>query len=198
MSMFETKAFENQLLYPVSSDSYANIDNTLDEWIRFLSYVKPDEKNFLKELNSRSLGQLTTDEIKKYLKIKEQKRMADLFIKYKNKNCTREEHDSVSGYMKNSLKDFMRNRLTESELDESYEILDVLRKKEIPELECYVKSKTDNYSDLTLFEAYILYEVREIDYCKKGDDVNNTIRNRQIEEQISLKKSLVRDYGAGK
>ena len=84
--MFETKAFESQLLYSVSSDSYANIDHTLDEWIRFLSYVKTDEKNFLKELNSRSLYQLTTDEIKKYLKIKEQKTMTDLFIKYKNKH----------------------------------------------------------------------------------------------------------------
>lgn len=65
MSMFEIRV-ENKLLYPVSSLSHANIDHTLDEWIRFLSYVSPDDESFLNKLNGKSLEQLTTDEIKKY------------------------------------------------------------------------------------------------------------------------------------
>ena len=71
--MFQIRNIENQMLYPVCSNSYANIDHTLDEWIRFLSYIKPEDKEFLNELNCRSLDELTTDEIKRYLKIKEQK-----------------------------------------------------------------------------------------------------------------------------
>ena len=138
MSMFEIRV-ENNLLYPVSSISHANIDHTLDEWIRFLSYVSPDDESFLNKLNGKSLEQLTTDEIKKYLKIKEQKTMADLFIKYKNKACTRKEHDSVYKYMKNSLEDFMKSKLTENELNESCKTLAVFRKKEILELEDYIK-----------------------------------------------------------
>lgn len=193
--MLETKAFESQLLYSVSSDSYANIDHTLDEWIRFLSYVKPGEKNFLKELNSRSLYQLTTDEIKKYLKIKEQKTMTDLFIKYKNKDCTKNEHDCVCEYMRNSLEDFMRSRLTEDELNESYKTLATFREKEIQELEDYIKDKISNYNNLTLVDAYILYEVREIRYNKKTDEINNKIINKQKVQVKFLRKSLVKDYG---
>lgn len=194
MSMFEIRV-ENNLLYPVSSISHANIDHTLDEWIRFLSYVSPDDESFLNKLNGKSLEQLTTDEIKKYLKIKEQKTMADLFIKYKNKACTRKEHDSVYKYMKNSLEDFMKSKLTENELNESCKTLAVFRKKEILELEDYIKDKMSNYNSLTLVDAYILYEVREIRYNKKTDEINNKIRNDQIERQINLKKNLVKSYG---
>ena len=192
--MFEIRV-ENKLLYPVSSLSHANIDHTLDEWIRFLSYVSPDDESFLNKLNGKSLEQLTTDEIKKYLKIKEQKTMADLFIKYKNKECTRKEHDSVYKYMKNSLEDFMKSKLTENELNESCKTLAVFRKKEILELEDYIKDKMSNYNNLTLVDAYILYEVREIGYNKKTDEINNKIRNDQIERQINLKKNLVKSYG---
>ena len=194
MSMFEIRV-ENNLLYPVSSLSHANIDHTLDEWIRFLSYVSPDDESFLNKLNDKSLEQLTTDEIKKYLKIKEQKTMADLFIKYKNKACTRKEHDSVYKYMKNSLEDFMKSKLTENELNESCKTLAVFRKKEILELEDYIKDKMSNYNSLTLVDAYILYEVREIRYNKKTDEINNKIRNYQIERQINLIKNLVKSYG---
>ena len=194
MSMFEIRV-ENKLLYPVSSLSHANIDHTLDEWIRFLSYVSPDDESFLNKLNGKSLEQLTTDEIKKYLKIKEQKIMAGLFIKYKNKECTRKEHDSVYKYMKNSLEDFMKGKLTENELNESCKTLAVFREKEILELEDYIKDKMSNYNSLTLVDAYILYEVREIRYNKKTDEINNKIRNDQIERQINLKKNLVKSYG---
>lgn len=194
MSMFEIRV-ENKLLYPVSSLSHANIDHTLDEWIRFLSYVSPDDESFLNKLNGKSLEQLTTDEIKKYLKIKEQKTMADLFIKYKNKECTRKEHDIVYKYMKNSLEDFMKSKLTENELNESCKTLAVFRKKEILELEDYIKDKMSNYNSLTLVDAYILYEAREIRYNKKTDEINNKIRNDQIERQINLKKNLVKSYG---
>ena len=192
--MFEIRV-ENKLLYPVSSLSHANIDHTLVELIRFLSYVSPDDESFLNKLNDKSLEQLTTDEIKKYLKIKEQKTMADLFIKYKNKACTRKEHDSVYKYMKNSLEDFMKSKLTENELNESCKTLAVFRKKEILELEDYIKDKMSNYNSLTLVDAYILYEVREIRYNKKTDEINNKIRNDQIERQINLKKNLVKSYG---
>lgn len=193
--MFQIRNIENQMLYPVCSNSYANIDHTLDEWIRFLSYIKPEDKEFLNELNCRSLDELTTDEIKRYLKIKEQKTMAELFTKYRNKDCTKKEHDSVYSYMKNSLRNFMKSRLTEDELNESREILEKFRAKEVPELKSYIKSEMNNYADLTLVGAYILYEVKEIEYYKKENETNSKIRNRQKERESTLRKSLIKDYG---
>ena len=80
-------------------------------------------------------------------------------------------------------------------MNESCKTLAVFRKKEILELEDYIKDKMSNYNSLTLVDAYILYEVREIRYNKKTDEINNKIRNDQIERQINLKKNLVKSYG---
>ena len=52
-----------------------------------------------------------------------------------------------------------------------------------------------NYNNLTLVDAYILYEVREIRYNKKTDEINNKIINKQKVQEKILRKSLVKDYG---
>ena len=45
---------ETPLLYPMISEEYANLDNPIDIWIKFTSYLKPDEAILLenKDVNS--------------------------------------------------------------------------------------------------------------------------------------------------
>ena len=43
---------ETPLLYPVISEGYANLDNELDIWIKFTSYLKPDEAILLEKSSS--------------------------------------------------------------------------------------------------------------------------------------------------
>ena len=182
------------LLYPLKS-SPANSDTTLDEWIRFSSYIKPEELLFLNKLNSKPIDQLTTDEIGKYHKFKELKMMPQLFKKYKDRNCSKEEYDRVIKYMDNSLETFMRDRLTEEEVQQSYKLLSQFRKMSILELDEYIEKQMINYNNLTLLEAYILYEVKEIKYFKMNGEVIEKIRNEQIERHNDLVRSLIRDYG---
>lgn len=183
------------LLYPVKSDSLANVDNTLNEWIRFSSYIKPEELLFLNKLNNKAIEQLTTDEIEKYYKLKKLKGMSGLFIKYKNRNCSKEEHDRVVEYMDNSLKCFMRERLTEEEFEQSYKLLSQFSRMSLVELDEYIDKQMINYENLTLLEAYILYQVKEIKYCKQNREQDEKFRNDQIEITNALKRSLIRDYG---
>lgn len=186
---------EDILLYPVKSDSFANISNVLDEWIRFLSYLKPEELLYLNELNSKILNELTTQEIEQYLKIKKQRAMSELFVKYRNRDCTKEEHDQVIKFMDNSLKSFMRERLTEEEIKKSYILLGEFEQMSKSELNEYIDKQKNNYYNLNVFEAYILYEVREISYNRDNSELNDRIRSNQIERENKLRKSLIRDYG---
>lgn len=186
---------EDILLYPVKSDSFANISNVLDEWIRFLSYLKPEELLYLNELNSKILNELTTQEIEQYLKIKKQRAMSELFVKYRNKDCTKKEHDQVIKFMDNSLKSFMRERLTEEEIKKSYILLGEFEQMSKSELNEYIDKQKNNYYNLNVFEAYILYEVREISYNRDNSELNDRIRSNQIERENKLRKSLIRDYG---
>lgn len=186
---------EDILLYPVKSDSFANISNVLDEWIRFLSYLKPEELLYLNELNSKILNELTTQEIEQYLKIKKQRAMSELFVKYRNRDCTKEEHDQVIKFMDNSLKSFMRERLTEEEIKKSYILLGEFEQMSKSELNEYIDKQKNNYYNLNVFEAYILYEVRKISYNRDNSELNDRIRSNQIERENKLRKSIIRNYG---
>ena len=67
---------ENSMSYIVPVSYGSNIEDTLNEWIRFSSYLKPKELAFLKEVSKKQINQLTPNEIKKYNKIQNQKKLS--------------------------------------------------------------------------------------------------------------------------
>lgn len=103
------------LSYLVISDSYANLENALDIWIKFTSYLKPDEVLLLEKLQNKNINSVPLDEINEYLKIKKQVAISELLLKYKKKECNKEEHDLAFNFMHTSLTSFVRSRLTESD-----------------------------------------------------------------------------------
>ena len=121
--------------------------------------------------------------------------MSELFVKYRNRDCTKEEHDQVIKFMDNSLKSFMRERLTEEEIKKSYILLGEFEQMSKSELNEYIDKQKNNYYNLNVFEAYILYEVREISYNRDNSELNDRIRSNQIERENKLRKSIIRNYG---
>lgn len=186
---------DTYLLYTTKTESYANADNTLDEWIRFLSYIKPENLEYLEKFNNKQIKNLTTCEIKKYLKIREQTELATLFIKYKNQDCKKDEYDKVVECMNKSLKSFMKESLSEAELKIADNIISELRNMTVSELDLFITKQIVDYDNLTILDAYILYIAREIRYDKKNDEVNNKIENDQLVRGNNLRRNLVRDFG---
>ena len=180
-------------IVPVSYGS--NIEDTLNEWIRFSSYLKPKELAFFKEVSKKQINQLTPNEIKKYNKIQNQKKLSKLFIKYKNQTCNQEEYDQVSKFMENSLESFMEKRLTKGEIKKSYTILSEFKKLSIETLNEYIDEQMRKYKELSLFEAYILYKVKIIRYNKVNNETNDKIFNDKMEKGNNLRKKLIKDYG---
>ena len=104
------------LSYPVSCDSYANVSNALEIWIKFTSYFSKEEIEYINELNQLPIYLIQADKIQKYLKIRERMELSKLLIKYKNRKCTQEEHDKVVDYMQNtSLRNLVNSRVSEEE-----------------------------------------------------------------------------------
>ena len=96
---------------------------------------------------------------KKYLLIKKQLWMAQLFTRYKNKDCTKEEIQSVITFMKTPLSSFIKERLTSEEQEEASYYLSKL--ETIEELQIYQEEKQKDYHNLSIVEAYILFEAKE-------------------------------------
>ena len=102
---------ETPLLYPVKCELYANLDNELDIWIKFTSYLKPDEAILLENKDVNSIQK------NEYLRIKNQLMISRLLLKYKNKNCSKEEYDLVTNFMNSmSLQTLIETKLTEEEI----------------------------------------------------------------------------------
>ena len=63
------------------------------------------------------------------------------------------------------------------------------------ELNEYIDKQMNHYDNLNIFEAYILYKVREIKYNRDNNEYYDKIRSSQIERENNLRKSLIRDFG---
>ncbi len=174
------------MLYPVICDSFANLDNALEIWIKFTSHLKPEEKDYLEVMKSKSLSSTSIAELEKYLQIKNQLWMVQLFARYKNKDCTKEEKQAIISFMKSSLKAFIKERLTEEEKEEASVYLSKIQT--IEELKLY-KEKQKDYCNLSVVEAYVLFEVKE----KLADLEHIQLQDKIEEENKIARRNLIKD-----
>ena len=179
---------ETPLLYPVISEGYANLDNPIDIWIKFTSYLKPDEKILLENKNHNSIQE------NEYLRIKKQLMISKLLLKYKNKKCSKEECDFVTNYMNStSLQSLIQTKLTEEESELASKNISKL--ETVEQLEEYIESQQKKFEELSAYESYVLLKVKEKKYNLKQRKVKEQIRIEQIRRADNLVKGLIRDYG---
>jgi len=185
--------FSNPMLYGVRWDSAVKSKFLMQTWMKFAEYLREDEKEFLNNIKDKNALDLSVQELEKYKSIKNQMEFSKLLPKYEQHNCTREEYDLVSDFFdKNSLKDFMRSRLTDEEARESLDIVDDLKDEELP---AFIKEQESVYDNLSVFQTYTLYlansRLKYIDDC----EFNERMRRETIERNQALIRRLARDYG---
>ena len=176
-----------KLSYCVSCDSYANISNALNVWIKFTGYFSEEEIAYINELDQIPLYLIEIDKIKIYWKLRERMELYKLLLKYKNKDCTPEEHDKVVAYMHNtSLRNLVNNSVSEEEKKRASLILNDLIT--IEDLRTYIKFKEKDYVELSIYDAYILFYAKEKLFNIEQIEFNEKIRNEQIKGTLKLKK----------
>ena len=182
------------LLYPVRCEEYANLDNPIDIWIKFTSYLKPDETALLEKLGNKSLDSIQRSEISEYSRIKNQLMISELFLKYKNKNCSKEEYNIVTRFMDSmSLQTLIKTKLTEEEIELASKSISKL--ETIEQLEEYIELQQKKFEELSAYESYVLLKAKEKIYNLKQRKVKEQIRIEQAKRTDNLVKGLIRDYG---
>jgi len=187
------KNYEEELYYPVKCDSEANINNVLDIWMKFSNYLTTEELLFMDGLKNKELNALSQTELDKYYRIKKQLDFSKLLLKYKNKSCTREEHNFVLQFMNTSLKEFVKSKVTKEQQESAERIISNLFEKK--ELEQYIELQQEQYDALSIYESYVLFIAKEKKYNEIQKETTEKIRNEQLDRAIRLKKNLIRDYG---
>lgn len=184
----------NKLLYAVKRSSFGVRIDVLDEWIKWLSYVNDDDEKYLSE-NNKSLKEMSLEELKKYQDIQSQLLMCELFKKYSKKQCSKEEHDIVYNYMNNSIIDLMNTKINDQEREEIEKILKHLKKQSIVDVEGFIELKLKNYKELSKVDAYVLHFISIYNYDRICDQKSEEIKQNSNKRNMSLRKSLIKDYG---
>ena len=184
----------NKLLYVVKRSSFGVRIDVLDEWIKWLSYVNDDDEKYLSE-NNKSLKEMSLEELKKYQDIQSQLLMCELFKKYSKKQCSKEEHDIVYNYMNNSIIDLMNTKINDQEREEIEKILKHLKKQSIVDVEGFIELKLKNYKELSKVDAYVLHFISIYNYDRICDQKSEEIKPNSNKRNMSLRKSLIKDYG---
>lgn len=185
---------ETPLLYPVRGIEYLNVNNDIDIWIKFTSYLKPDETALLEKLENKSHDSIQRSEINEYSRIKNQLMISELFLKYKNKNCSKEEYDIVTRFMDSmSLQTLIETKLTEEEIELASKTISKL--ETIEQLEEYIKSQPKKFEELNAYESYIFLLAKEKLHNLNQDKVREQIKIEQARRADNLIKALINDYG---
>ena len=185
---------ETPLLYPVRGIEYLNVNNDIDIWIKFTSYLKPDETALLEKLENKSHNSIQRSEINEYSRIKNQLMISELFLKYKNKNCSKEEYDIVTRFMDSmSLQTLIETKLTEEEIELASKTISKL--ETIEQLEEYIESQPKKFEELNAYESYIFLLAKEKLHNLNQDKVREQIKIEQARRADNLIKALINDYG---
>ena len=145
-------------------------------------------------MENKNTNSIETEELDEYLRIKKQLKVSKLLLKYKNKECNKEEHDYVLNFMRTSLKSFIQSRLTNEEQELSFRFISELETND--KLKEYVElHQKEPYEKLSIYNSYVLFNAKERLYYLEQKQLNEKITNAQIKNSINLRKNLVKDFG---
>ena len=160
------------------------------EWIKWLSYEPEFEKNRIEHLNSKGSNNLSYEELNELDHYMKRKRMAQLFKKYDNMECSKEEYMEVYSYMSNeSIITLMLDKLTIQEIKYANEEITRLRELSNEDLsqKIRIESQKDNYLNLSMVNAYILHIIDRINYVRNMNEFNN-ILNWQLDSNVIMRQ----------
>ena len=179
---------QKKLLYVVKGINGCCI-SPLEEWIKWLLY--PNERS----ISHKNIENMSLEELQEYKEQFEQVKMAELFFKYQNKECTELEHDLVYHYMINhSIEQLMESKMNEKELNQTKIFLDELKKLPSSEIKNYIQEKNSDYNNLSKIDAYVLHYISIFNYNKASTEATKKIIQQNKEKEVKLRKSLHKDY----
>lgn len=184
-----TKSSKNKF-YEIKTREYIPYINFLDEWIKFTSVLTKEELELIKNDIS-----FTDNDFYKIQNVKNIQRMNYIFKKYKAKKCNNEEYLEAQKYMDNSISEFMDTRLSEDEKDYAKCFADTIQEENPEIIKDYIFTAVEKYDELSLADAYILRIVISNYIDKINKECNEKIIEESKERNISLRKSLIKEYG---
>lgn len=146
--------------------------DSLNEWIKWLSYKPSFEQEKITYISLKTVTDLTVDDLETLLQYKKEEKMTLLFKKYKSNECTADEFMEVYNYMSNSITDLMLRKLTRSELEAANMELSKFNDFDTEKLDEKVKTtkNEEDYNALSMIDSYVVHmlAIKKVRIKSKG------------------------------
>lgn len=169
-----------------STDSYS-------EWLKWLAYIPDFQKSRMQELESKTVKELTLEEIDEVRAYRSQNRMLELFKIYGTDKITKDEYTEVYDFMINrSIEELMLSKLSSQELKYAKEQISYLSQIPSEELRKKINSAQaeDNYEKLSMVDSYILHIISKINYARSIAKLDSEIKARLAANDDIRQRSL--------
>lgn len=166
-----------------------NID-PIAEWIKWLSYVPESQKSKIQLLESKTVREISLEEIEEIYQYRYQEKMANLFKLYGTNNISEAEYLEVYNYMsEQSIKELMLRKLSKAELSyakEKIKYFSQISRKEL-ELKIRKEQKIENYNNLSMVDSYILHMLSDLAYAESRKKFDSQL-NAQFEKNAVMRQ----------
>ncbi len=146
--------------------------DSLNEWIKWLSYKPAFEQEKITSISLKTVTDLTIDDLEILLQYKKEEKMVLLFKKYKSNECTADEFMKVYNYMSNSITNLMLRKLTSSELEVANMELSKFNDFDTEKLDEKVKTakNEEDYNALSMIDSYVVHmlAIKKVRIKSKG------------------------------
>lgn len=168
-----------------------NID-PIAEWIKWLSYVPESQKSKIQQLESKTVREISLEEIEEIYQYRYQEKMANLFKLYGTNNISEAEYLEVYNYMsEQSIKELMLRKLSKAELSYAKEKIKYFSQISRKELELKIKKeqKIENYNKLSMVDSYILHMLSDLAYAESKKKFDSQLDAQFEKNELMRQKS---------
>lgn len=167
--------------------------NPYIEWIKWLSYVPEFQKERIDELSSKTIDEVTLEDLDELRAYKSQIRMLELFKVYGTSEISKEEYMEVCDFMENqSINKLMLSKLSSEELE--YAKDQIQHFSQVPNEELSKKvsmeKKEENYDKLSMADSYVLHIISRVDFTRSLKRLSEEISCQIKENNAMRQKSL--------
>ncbi len=127
------------------------------QWLKWLSYESTAEMERKKDLYVKPVNRLTSDDLKTKCWYKKCDYITCLLEKYIYGNCSREELEMITSYMKKPIFDLMLEKLSLDELNEAFFMVKQLQETLADQLKDKIQEWQANYTDISMIEAFVFH-----------------------------------------
>lgn len=161
------------------------------QYYKWISFIPSYQLKQIKLLSTKNVSELNINELKDIKKFKRQQELSDIFKKYISDDCSKKDVFSVYDYIKShSIDKIIKSKISDIDMEQVEIIIKEYKKITLDKVKKFLQEKysKENYLNLSMTEAYALYEFTKLFYFENKFKLSNFIKTENKDVPVMRAK----------